>query len=175
MLGVPSGSVQLAVIVTASGALPLAGVACGEHCSGGETATVWLADPLSPKESIAVSTTLKVPLELYLCETVKPGFTKVGVVPSPHCRYTWVMLSSGAVHSPDAVTLKGATPEVGVTFSVHVGCASAASAHNRQSSARVMNMPRRMVSSPRRDRRGVFTTSTSQKWLERARSFAQQL
>src|SRR5579872_2291330 len=81
------------------------------------------------------------------------------------------MLSSGAVHSPEAVTLKGATPEVGVTFSVHVGCASAGSTHNRQSSARVMNMPRRMVSSPRRDRRGVFTTSTSQKWLERARSF----
>src|SRR5579871_2547857 len=106
------GSVQLAAIFTVKGAFPRAGEAEGEHCSGGSTLTVCWAEPVRPLLSMAVTTTVKVPLELKVWFSVNPWGTKIWV-PSPQLSNTSVMLCSGEVHSPEAVTVRGAMPELG--------------------------------------------------------------
>ena len=115
-----SGSVQLPVAVTASGAGPLFGATWSVHEGGTfglPTVTVWDAEPVFPAESVAVNVTVN-----------EPGLMKVWVplvptvlVPSPQVITSLMMSFSGSVQLPVAVTASGAGPLLGATWSVHEG------------------------------------------------------
>ena len=92
----------------------------GRHAPvlAGNTATLAEALTLAPLLSVTVPVTVNLPVALYLCDAL-PLFA---TAPSPKSIFELAIVPSGSLDpAVDAVTVKGALPDVGVTDSFATG------------------------------------------------------